>query len=118
MDKVIESRIKASLRSIWMMYSKDRKLARENAKVSRGIYHCSSCKERIRPKRNCVNNIFIDHIDPIVPVDREIDIKEWIDRLFCGVENLQLLCKSCHDLKTKRENNLRTKFKKEKSLSK
>ena len=33
------------------------------------------------------------------------DLPGFVERLFCEVDNLQVLCESCHDAKTKAERN-------------
>lgn len=54
-----------------------------------------------------------DHINPIVSVETGfIDWNTYIDRMFCPKENWQVLCKSCHDIKTKKENEERKKWRK------
>lgn len=40
------------------------------------------------------------------------DYSVYIERLFCPEENLQGLCKSCHDKKTKLENKNRRNIRK------
>ena len=78
------------------------------ANVSRGVYFCSCCKQRVPPTvkvgKKRVKNIFVDHIEPIV--DPEVGFVDWdtfIERLFCEEDNLQLLCGFCHDQKTLKE---------------
>lgn len=58
--------------------------------------HCGLCFSR--------KEVQVDHIEPVIPIDREVkDWNEYISRLFCGIENLQVLCKECHQIKTNRE---------------
>lgn len=80
----------------------------KKAKVARGHYNCNGCGQVvttstvIEGKR--MKNIFVDHIDPVV--DPNTGFSGWdtfVNRLFCEEDNLQLLCKSCHDLKSKEE---------------
>lgn len=49
---------------------------------------------------NSKPNTFVDHIKP---VGKFKDWNTYIENLFCEEENLQLLCKECHDKKTKKE---------------
>lgn len=58
---------------------------------------CNSCKQDFPAK-----DVQVDHIDPIGK-NRSWD--EFINRLFCELSNLQVLCKACHSEKTKRERN-------------
>lgn len=62
-------------------------------------YKCASCKEEFPSK-----DVQVDHITPVV--DPNLGFTSWdeiIDRMFCEKENLQVLCKICHDNKTKQE---------------
>jgi hypothetical protein len=46
-------------------------------------------------------DVQVDHIDPVVdPEDGFQDLDVFIDRLYCEAENLQVLCKECHKVKT------------------
>ena len=57
------------------------------------------CKEEFTSK-----DVEVDHINPVVSIqDGFIDWNEFIKRLYCGKENLQVLCKPCHKIKTKNE---------------
>jgi 5-methylcytosine-specific restriction endonuclease McrA len=51
-----------------------------------------------------VQNIFVDHIKPII--DPDVGFTTWdecIERMFCEADNLQVLCKSCHEIKSNEE---------------
>lgn len=92
----------------------------------RVMYRCAKCGrlffdyEYLPKKKGGFKKtamVAIDHIDPVVPVDRDkISWDEYIARLFCDVSNLQVLCnypgeydeqRSCHSLKTKEEQRAR-----------
>jgi hypothetical protein len=46
----------------------------------------------------------VDHKDPVIdPVVGFTDWNEYIRRMFCGPENLQVLCDPCHAEKTRAE---------------
>ena len=48
--------------------------------------------------------VSVDHITPVISVETGfLDWNEFIARLFCGPENLQVICDSCHDSKTQTE---------------
>lgn len=54
--------------------------------------------------------IQVDHIIPIVPIDSTLELMTWddvVDRIWCDKNNLQPLCKPCHNIKTKAERKLR-----------
>lgn len=59
-------------------------------------YRCAKCKKDF-PQ----SNVQVDHIDPIGSC---ATFDEFVERLFCEKENLQVLCKPCHKKKTKKEN--------------
>jgi hypothetical protein len=82
-------------------------------------WRCASCGRFFKDEKG---NLAVDHIEPIEPVDREIGFDEYVDRLYCGLDGLQVLCnykkeidgvKSCHKIKTTAENNARKVWKKQ-----
>lgn len=86
---------------------------KRQAKVGYGEYKCEHCGEVVPPtifdtdKGKRVNNIFVDHIIPII--DPEVGWVSWdetVERMFCELDNLQLLCGSCHKIKSQEEINL------------
>lgn len=83
---------------------------KKRANVSRGVYRCECCHKEIPPtvydesKRKRVNNIFVDHIHPII--DPSVGWVSWdstIENMFCELDNLQLLCGECHKIKSQEE---------------
>lgn len=78
------------------------------AKVGYNQYKCNICNN-IFPNKD----VRVDHKIPVVcPIAGYIDYNTYIDRLFCGVENLQVLCTTCHDLKSYNEKQIRVLNKK------
>lgn len=66
-------------------------------------YQCSACTEWIKSTA-----ISVDHIVPVIGVDEGfVDWNEFISRLFCGEDNLQVVCDTCHKTKTNTERNAR-----------
>lgn len=54
-----------------------------------------------------------DHIDPIISVKEGfVDWNNLVERMFCPEENWQKLCKTCHDIKTKKETQERKEWRK------
>lgn len=52
----------------------------------------------------------IDHIDPVIDIDDGfVDWNAYIPGLFCSSDNLQFLCRQCHEIKTRIENIIRNK---------
>lgn len=75
-------------------------------------YICGICKEHvpesIRKDGKSVRNVFIDHIDPICEPSKsyyDYTLDELLDRINCDPSNLQVVCKQCHDIKSKKERN-------------
>lgn len=84
---------------------------RKAAWVSRGVYTCAGYETKPHATtasismgrgRKRVNNIFVDHIQPVGGPE-EGGWDGVIKRLYCEVDGLQVLCRKCHDLKTKDE---------------
>ncbi len=45
----------------------------------------------------------VDHIDPVVPLDSsfaEMSLDLMVERTWCTIEGLQVICDPCHDSKT------------------
>lgn len=50
------------------------------------------------------SDIVVDHIIPVVLTTGWDSWDNVINRLYCNSENLQAVCKECHKVKTKKEN--------------
>lgn len=92
---------------------------KKDARVERGVYLCASCKEHvpnsIKVDGKRVNNVFVDHINPVIDPEKGfISWDNFIERMFCEEDNLQVLCKDCHDLKTADERAIAKERKKNK----
>lgn len=84
----------------------ERDAVKRMARRSRGKYECEDCGELFGPRE-----IKLDHIDPVVdPKTGFTTLDSWLDRLLPGVEGWQVLCKACHDVKTKLENTIRRSY--------
>lgn len=62
-------------------------------------YECAMCNLHYP-----VKEVQVDHILPVI--DPIVGFRSWdevIDRMFCDSNNLQVLCKSCHKMKTAEE---------------
>lgn len=78
-----------------------------NVKTGRIAQHhmCAACKNEFTSK-----DVEVDHIKPVI--DPKKGFKSWddyINRLFCTEENLQVLCKPCHRIKTTKEKEISKK---------
>lgn len=63
-------------------------------------YQCNVCKSWVGSTK-----IEVDHIAPVIEVNEKgfIDWNMYVERLFCGPDNLQVICDPCHDKKTQDE---------------
>lgn len=74
-------------------------------------YQCAECMQLFPAKL-----VVVDHISPVVPLTGFISWDDVIDRMFCSADGLQVLCKTCHGVKSKAENAERRENKKLKQL--
>ena len=61
-------------------------------------YQCKECLNWFPDKK-----VNVDHISPAGSLRCANDLPGFVERLFCEVDNLQVLCQGCHDIKTKEE---------------
>jgi len=81
--------------------------ALKKVKVEHGRYTCNMCKQ-VYWRRE----VYIDHIEPVVGIEGFIDWNTYIARMFpITADAFQVLCKTCHDLKTKDEKEARKRYK-------
>ncbi len=69
-------------------------------------YQCNSCSKEFPLKE-----VQVDHKNPIVPVTGFVSWDEVINNMFCEQDNLQVLCKECHNTKSQVEKTLRKEYK-------
>ena len=107
LDKFREQFVRWTLRRAsfrWPARSEALRLAR----VSRGTYKCANCEGLFGNKETK-----LDHIEPVVSITQQgIDYEAFIKRLLCPASGLQVLCRECHDIKTKGENDARREYRK------
>lgn len=103
---------------MWSTREEAKNLGRFKEKIGAGgravfVYVCKICG-----KKCTGNEIQLDHIEPVVPLNGystglEFDAHEYIYRMFPDSPDAwQKLCKSCHNKKTQKENELRRQNKK------
>lgn len=59
------------------------------------VYECNICNGLFPAKQ-----VSVDHILDAGSLLSKEDITPFIERLFCGADGLQVLCKTCHDAKS------------------
>lgn len=77
-----------------------RRAYRGQNKRQKWEYQCNECKNWFMEKE-----VAVDHIKPVGTLKSAQDLPDFVENLFCESFNLQLLCTSCHDLKTKKDRN-------------
>jgi hypothetical protein len=62
-------------------------------------YCCGACGQWTKSTA-----VAVDHISPVIAVETGFtDWNDFVSRLFCGPENLQVICDTCHNTKTQTE---------------
>jgi len=83
--------LRSAIRLVWQR-SYVRKLVVKRCEGPDGFAHCEQCKKKTPALK-------IDHINKV----GDLLDGNYIERMFTPSVNLQGLCKTCHDLKTKEE---------------
>ena len=89
------NKIVNTLRKLWL-FSPERREAIKKSKVGGG-YKCCVCGGII-PSQKFIK---VDHKEQVRA--NGWDWNDFVERLFCSSEGLQVMCKECHDKKTKEE---------------
>lgn len=80
----------------WKPITECKKAARKNYdgtnKRLKYVYQCNRCKDLYPEKQ-----VQVHHIDPVGSLKSYNDIADFIKRLFCEVDGLEVLCSGCHD---------------------
>jgi hypothetical protein len=105
--------IKGGLRGISLRWP-PKSVVKKAARIRRGVYKCAGYGKRahqadasIKEKGKRVNNIFVDHITPVIGEEGFVSWDQVIERMFCEADGLQVLCRECHQAKTKDERQAR-----------
>jgi len=104
--------IRTALRGAFSRYPvrfQARKLAERTVTGKRHKYEykCAECKKWHKGK-----DVQVDHINPCGSLRTYKDLPAFVERLFCEVDGLQVLCKSCHHTKTQAERAAKKEVKK------
>lgn len=108
------------IRNLWTKFSQTRKMAldmakvripkyKQNGEISKNyniMWKCACCGELVGK-----DNRQVDHIVPINHIPRnEAELAEAVSKLFCPLDNLQVLCTvPCHRAKSAKEAEARKK---------
>lgn len=95
--------IRSALRAAYNKYPpKYEALRRARKPVTIGrqkwAYTCAECKQEFMQK-----DVQVDHIEPAGTLKEYSDLPEFVRKLFCSVDELQILCSTCHLEKTSEE---------------
>ena len=103
-----------ALRKVWG-WSQNKKSARAKVQIMPKIFRCQGCEAIIvhpdaqeKHVKTLVNNLYPEeqwfiektHVDHIKPCGTPLKLEEFIDNLFVNSGGLQILCTSCHYIKT------------------
>lgn len=80
--------------------AKARRKYKGPSKRQKWEYQCNECKGWFAEK-----NVNVDHICPAGSLKSAQQLPGFVERLFCEVDGLQVLCSDCHTEKTKKEKN-------------
>jgi len=73
------------------------------SRVERGVYKCAMCNSLFKKEQ-----VHVDHIHPVIPINGTFTtFDDYIERLFCESSELQVICGTCHNLKSKIEIEMR-----------
>lgn len=86
----------------WKPASEAKNLARRpyigKNKRQKWEYKCAECAHYFK-----AIEINVDHIVPAGTLKVYGDLPGFVERLFCEVDGLQVMCTKCHDIKTAKE---------------
>jgi len=85
------AKLRSGIRMVWQRTSHARKLVQKRCLTPEGFSKCEGCG-------TVVAKVAIDHIVPCGAFN-----SGYIKRMFVSSKDLQGLCKTCHDAKTKKE---------------
>lgn len=89
--------IRSALRSAFQKWGPKHE-AKKQAKVAYNTYVCAHCTKWYASKE-----IEVDHIEPAGSLKTYSDLPGFVERMFCEAEGFQVLCKTCHQVKTNQE---------------
>jgi len=101
--------LRSALRSAWGRYPPKFEALKRVERPYKGTdkrrkkeWQCAECKEWHMQKQ-----VTVDHIVPAGTLRCHADLPTFVEKLFVSVDDLQVLCKPCHQIKTQLENTYR-----------
>lgn len=82
----------------WTILAEAKRAYQGDDKRTKWEYQCAQCQNYYKQKE-----ISVDHIHPAGSLNNFNDIAGFVERLFVGTQGLQVLCKECHDRKTRED---------------
>ena len=82
-------------------------LAEKRSALGKGFYYCENEICGVIVKKNQTQ---MDHTEPVIPVYKttaDTSLDEIAERMFCSPDGFKRLCKDCHSIKTRSENEQR-----------
>ena len=132
MDKKWKNKIISKLRNLSFAYPPRNKV-KKRQQVGPATFECEHCgvwiyegsrdleiqREKLDkdPPVDLIDDVpKMDHKEPVVPLEGfERGLWDWhiyMERMFCEAEGFQLLCSSCHKIKTDLEDEMRKNYRK------
>ena len=95
--------IRSALRSAWRRYPVKWEVLKEASRSVTGQrhkteYQCNECKQWFKGAE-----VQVDHVTPAGQLTDYKHLPSFVEGLYCGKENLQVLCSECHGEKSKKE---------------
>jgi 5-methylcytosine-specific restriction endonuclease McrA len=97
--------IRSALRQAWSKYPVKYQVLNDNRRPFTGEdkrtkweYQCAECEKWFKSKE-----VQVDHIESAGSLKSYEDLPDFVRRLFCEADNLQVMCKPCHKTKTQEE---------------
>jgi 5-methylcytosine-specific restriction endonuclease McrA len=100
--------IRSALRQAFQRYPVKQKVKNANRTAVTGkrhkwLYTCAECAEEFMDKE-----VQVYHIIPAGSLNDFDDLPSFVKRLYCEPEDMQILCKPCHAVKTAAERKARS----------